>query len=445
MSLDTETKTAIDGALNAFNELKNTLEPLKADVATMRVKTDAFDQSKIDKLAKDIGEGIEQSQKAQARIKAAEDHAKSLDDQHKSIEKELSDLKTAFNRIPAGETVEAKAREKELLRKKAFNEFARAEGENRESLSEYLKKREEPEVKALATNADPSGGYLVMPEFGGVIKTFAYETSPIRMLASVTTIGTDTLEYVLDNDQNTSGWVGEVTARTDTTTPTFGKLDIYVNELYSQPQVTQKLLDDAMFDVESWLAAKVAEEFARKEATAFVTGSGVMQPKGIMSYTASGASSTTTVAAQQIEQVVTGDASNFTYPGLVNLQNSLKEVYQPNAVFLFRRASNANLMSILDNQGRPIFNMAFDKNVGLQPTLMGQPCYYAADVAAIATNALAMAYGDIRKAYQIVDRIGIRILRDPFTNKPYVRFYTTKRVGGGVVAFEAIKIGKIST
>ena len=199
-----------------------------------------------------------------------------------------------------------------------------------------------------------------------------------------------------------------------------------------------------MFDVEAWLAAKVAEEFGRKEATAFVTGTGVAQPKGIMSYASSTASTTTTVAAQQIEQVVTGDAANFTYDGLVNLQNSLKEAYQPNAVFLFRRASNANIMQIKDGQGRPIFNMAFDKNVGLQPTLMGQPCYYAADVAAIASNALAMAYGDIRKAYQIVDRTGIRILRDPYSGKPNVSFYTTKRVGGGVVNFEALKLAKIS-
>ena len=132
------------------------------------------------------------------------------------------------------------------------------------------------------------------------------------------------------------------------------------------------------------------------------------------------------------------------YNGLVNLQNALKEAYQPNAVFLFRRASNANIMQIKDGQGRPIFNMVLDKNVGLQPTLMGQPCYYAADIAAIGANALAMAYGDIRKTYQIVDRAGIRVLRDPFTNKPYIRFYTTKRVGGGVVNFEATKLMKMA-
>jgi HK97 family phage major capsid protein len=439
MALDQETKTAIDGALLAFNELKNTLDPLKTDIASMRVKTDAFDQAKIDKLAKDIGDGLEMSQKAEARAMAAEDH-------NKTLAAEMNALKTAFNRPNGAAPSEEKAKEQAILRTKAFNDFARMEGENRVGYSEYLKQRgvTEPELKALAVNSDPSGGYLTMPEFGGVIKTFAYESSPIRMLASATTIGSDTLEYVTDNDTNTSGWVGEVAPRTDTATPALGKIDLYVNELYSQPSVTQKLLDDGMFDVEAWLAGKVAEEFGRKEATAFVTGTGVMQPKGLMSYTASGASTAATVAAAQIEQVNSGDAANFTYNGLVNLQNALKEPYQPNAVFLFRRASNANIMQIKDGQGRPIFNMVFDKNVGLQPTLMGQPCYYAADIAAIGANALTMAYGDIRKAYQIVDRAGIRVLRDPFTNKPYIRFYTTKRVGGGVVNYEAVKIQKMA-
>lgn len=429
---DEKLTKSVETALTAFNEYKTMVEGIKADHNTIKPKLDAFDESKLAKLADSIGTAVEESQKANARIKAAED--------------ELTALKTAFNRPGAA----ADGSDEKVLsakRKELFNAFARnSDDENKTSFDTFLKKnvRDQAELKSLAVNADANGGYLTMPEFGGVIKTYAYESSPIRQLASVTTIGTDTLEYVLDNDANTSSWVGETAARNNTTTPTFGKLDIYVNELATNPAVTQKLLDDGIFDVEAWLAAKVAEEFGRKEATAFVTGTGVMQPKGIMSYTSSGASTTTTVAAQQIEQVNTGDSANFTYNGLVNLQNALKETYQPNAVFLIRRASNANLMQIKDGIGRPVFNMVFDKNVGLQPTLMGQPVYFAADVAAIASNALAMAYGDFRRGYQIVDRAGIRVLRDPYTNKPYVNFYTTKRVGGAVINFDAIKIQKIA-
>jgi HK97 family phage major capsid protein len=428
-----ELTKSVETALAAFNELKGMHEGFDKKLKDIAPKLDAFDQTKLVALEKSIGDAVEFSQKEQARTKALED--------------ELLAMKTAMNRQAPG-TADLDDKKISAKRKELFNQFARdGADQNKTSFDTFLRKntKDDAEFKALSASADPSGGYLVMPEFGGVIKTFAYESSPIRVLASSTTIGTDILEYITDNDQNTSGWVGETSPRTDTNTPTLGKLDIYVNELYSQPKVTQKLLDDGMFDVESWVAAKVAEEFGRKEATAFVTGSGVSQPKGLMSYASSGASTTTTVANQQIEQVVTGDAANFTYNGLVNLQNSLKEAYQANAVFLFRRASNANLMTIKDGQGRPIFNMAFDKNVGLQPTLMGQSCYYAADIAAIGANALAMAYGDFRKAYQIVDRTGIRVLRDPYTATPYIKFYTTKRVGGGVVNFEAVKIGKIST
>jgi len=189
-------------------------------------------------------------------------------------------------------------------------------------------------------------------------------------------------------------------------------------------------MDPAMIDIESWISQKVNDRFARDEATAFVTGSGVLKPKGLASYT-----SGTDTTLKQVEQVVTGDAANFTYDGIVNLQAKLKEAYQPNAVFLIQRASVANVMQIKDGIGQPIFNMFAARdtgnNAGMETTIMGKQIYFAADVAAISSSALAMIYGDIRRAYQIVDRAGIRILRDPFTSKPNVLFYVTKRVGGG--------------
>lgn len=439
------TDVTMETVLTKATEAMNGLEAFKKDLAPKLQKMDALDLSKFDKIEKSIGEAVELSQKEAGYRKALEDQSKATEAKAIELEKQFKELETAFNRAPVGSDSESKAKELAVKGKTMFNDFARQGGQS--NFVEFLtqKAAQDPEIKSLTANSDPAGGYLVMPEFGGVIKTFAYESSPMRQLASVATIGTDTLEYVLDNDTNTSSWVGETAARSNTTTPTFGKLTIFVNEMASNPAVSQKMLDDSVIDVEAWIAGKVAEEFARKEATAFVTGTGVMQPKGLMSYASSGASTAATVAAQQIEQVVTGDAANFTYNGMVNLQNALKETYQSNAVFLIRRASNANLMQIKDGQGRPIFNMTYDKNMGLQPTLLGQPVYFAADVAAIASNALAMAYGDIRQAYQIVDRVGIRVLRDPYSNKPYISFYTTKRVGGAVVNCEAVKIGKIST
>lgn len=436
----------VKNALVTFETGMKAFEAFKTDIAPKIQKMDGLDAAQFTKMSEDIGKAIELSQREAGARKAIEDQTKVIQDEAKALRDKVSTLETAIARPGFGAE---STKEKELAlgqkRTKLFNEFARQPGQAHFDTFLEGKSVADPEIKSLTTNSDPNGGYLVMPEIGGVIKTFAYETSPVRQLATVTTIGTDSLEYVLDNDANTSGWVGELAPRTSTNTPTFGKLMIYVNELYSNPPVSQKMLDDASIDVEAWIAAKVAEEFARKEATAFVSGTGVAQPKGLLSYPSSAASTAATVAAQQIEQVVTGSATDFTYNGLVDLQNALKEAYQPNAVFMIRRATNANLMKIKDGEGRPVFNMVFDKNVGVQPTLMGQPVYFAADMPAIASNALSMIYGDIRKAYQIVDRIGIRILRDPYSNKPYINFYTTKRVGGGVVNFEAAKIGKIST
>lgn len=440
--LDTETKTAIDGALKAFNEYKDTVEGLKAEVGTMRVKTDAFDQSKLDKLAKDIADGIETNQKAWQKAQAE------LDAKQKLLESENDALKTAFNRVGQGNgETENKGKEFRKKLNRAFNEFARTKSGNGQMyFDDYLTSnfKDDAEFKTLSVNSDPNGGYLVLPEITGPQNEFVYETSPIRQLATVTTIGTDSMEIILDNDQAGSGWVGETDGRTATTTPVFQKVEIPVNELYANAPVTQKMLDDAMIDIEGWLAQKVSDRFSRDEATAFVTGNGVNKPKGMLSYT-----SGTDTTQKQIQQVVTGDAANFTLDGIVNLQAALKEPYQANAAFLLQRASIANIMQIKDGNGQPIFNMFFagntGNNAGMQTVIMGKQIYFAADVPAIGSNALAMIYGDIRRAYQIVDRIGVRILRDPFTSKPNVLFYVTKRVGGGVKNFEALKLAKIST
>lgn len=422
-SLDAKVKDAMSG-----------LEAFKTEIAPKLGKLDALDLAKLEKLEKSIGDGIELSQKAEARVKAAEESQKEMETQLKALE-------IAFNRAPQGGTIEEKAEKVAMLRKQAVNEFAR-KGGDRVDFEDFIARKaaEDPEFKALSVGSDPNGGYLVMPEFGSVIKTKVFESSPIRTLASVVTISTGSYEVVVDYDEAGAGWVSESGTRSTTSTPTFGKVSVPVHEMYANPKATQTSLDDAVVDIEAWLNEKVADKFARTEAAAFVTGTGVGQPRGIMSYTAG-----TTISSGQVEQVVSGSATAFTYDGLVDLQNALKEAYQANAVFLTKRANNANLMKIKDGNGTPIFNMTYDKNAGLQPTVMGKPVYFANDVAAVAANALAAAYGDFRQAYQVVDRQGIRILRDPYSDKPFVAFYTTRRVGGGVVNFEAVKLQKIST
>ena len=273
-----------------------------------------------------------------------------------------------------------------------------------------------------------------------MIQTNVYETSPMRQLANVMTIGTNSLEYILDNDEAEANWVGETQPRPETDTPQLAMLDIVANEIYAQPKASQRFLDDAGINVEAWLADKVAQAFSRKENTAFMVGDGVNKPRGLLTYTAG-----TTIASQQIEQINSGGAAAFTYDGLVNLQSALKEAYQANASFLVNRKGFGSLLLLKDLNGSPIFNMAYDTRVGLQRTILGSPLYFASDMAEVGSNALAAAYGDFKRAYTIVDRTGVRVLRDPYTDKPFVKFYTTKRVGGSVVNFEAVKIQKIAS
>lgn len=341
------------------------------------------------------------------------------------LDDRLDELETAIRRPPvigfeAGGSYELKA-------------YVKAYGA-------YLRKGEadglaELEAKALSAGSDPDGGYAVVPEMSDRIATTIFESSPIRSIATVETISSDALEMLVDKDEAASGWVGEATTRSETDTPELAKARIPVHELYAEPRSTQKLLDDANFNVEDWLARKVADKFARDEATAFVVGTGVGQPRGFTTY-AGGTS------WGQIEQVNSGGAGAVTADGLIDLQNALKQGYLARAVWVMKRTTVGEVRKLKDANNQYLWQpgLAQDK----PPTLLGHPVTAADDMPVVATNALAIAFGDFTAAYTIVDRVGIRVLRDPFTAKPYVKFYTTKRVGGDVVNFEAVKLQKLA-
>lgn len=299
------------------------------------------------------------------------------------------------------------------------------------------------EIKALSVGSDPDGGYTVTPDISGRIAQLIRETSPMRQVANVAVIGTDALEGINDLNEATSGWVGETETRSETTAPKIGEYRIPVHELYAEPRATQKLLDDSLFNVEEWLAGKIAERFTRMENAAFVNGNGVRQPRGFLTYAAGTPSAS---AFNVIERISTGANGAFasTNPGdaLINLVYSLKSAYRDNAVFMMKRATLAEVRKLKDGNGNYLWQPDFqNKQSG---TLLGADVVEAEDMPTIATDSLSIAYGDFNAAYQIVDRQGIRILRDSFTAKPYVKFYTTKRVGGDVVNFEAIKLLKFS-
>ena len=436
-----EITTEVKNALNAF-------ETFKTDLAGKLGKLDAFDAEKFDKLQKSIGDAVEKEQKAEARIKAQEEASKARDEadklrdvQFKAMEKQQELLEAAFNR-PIAPEAKADAKQEFLTKSSQLvNDFARRGGNPERGFVDFMQADESraDSLKAMSVNSDPDGGYLVIPSLGGTIQTFLRETSPMRQLADVQTISSGSMEYLLDNDEADAGWVAETQPRPETRTPQLSKLIIPVSEIYAQPKATQKLIDDAAIDIEAWLAGKVAEKFAREENKAFIAGDGQNKPRGILTYAAG-----TSPGSQQVVQIASANASGFAYDGLVNLQTSLKEPYQANASFLVNRLGFGALLLIKDGNSTPIFNMAYDARVGLQRSILGSPLYFASDMPVVAANALAAAYGDFKQAYQILDRTGIRVLRDPFTDKPFVKFYTTKRVGGGVKNFEAFALLKVA-
>jgi len=308
------------------------------------------------------------------------------------------------------------------------------------SFGKYLRKDEKgmgpDQYKALSVGSDPDGGYWVTPQMSARIITDINESSPLRELATVETISGNSLELVSDTDEAASGWVAEKESRPETATPQIKKNEIVAHEIYAEPRATQRMLDDTGFSVEGWLARKIADKFRRTEATAYVNGTGVGKPRGIMSYTAGTAWGT-------IEQVVSGAAAAVTFDGLIDLETALKEDYRNRAVFLMKRTTVGAVRKLKDSNGQYLWQP--NLQVGQPATLMGYPVRLANDVAAVAANALAVAFGDFGAAYTIVERSGIRVLRDPYTAKPFVKFYSTRRVGGDVVNFEAFKIQKIST
>lgn len=312
----------------------------------------------------------------------------------------------------------------------------------------YLRKGEKAIPRdfqnALSVGSDPDGGYWVTPDTSGRIATLIYESSPMRQVANVVTIGTDALEGPKDLGEDASGgWVGETSSRGDTNTAQVGTWRIPVYEQFSQPKMTQKLLDDSFFNVENWLAEKVSSKLSRVENTAFITGDGVNKPRGLLTYS-SGVPSAS--AWDVIEQVNSGASGAFagSNPGdkLIDLVFKLKTAYRQGASWMMSRTTLAEARKLKDGQGNYMWQPNFGETAG--SNLLGFSIVEAEDMPALASNSLSIVFGNMNVAYQIVDRMGIRILRDPFTDKPNIKFYTTKRTGGDMVNFEAIKIMKFA-
>ena len=289
------------------------------------------------------------------------------------------------------------------------------------------------EIKLLATDSDPDGGYWVTSDVSSRVITKMFETSPMRDVANTETIGSDALEMGDDLGEAGGGLLSERGTPGETPTPKVGVRRIPVHGFYSDPKTTQQMLDDANRDIEGWLIKKVSEKLARLENTYFITGTGNDRPRGILDYPAG------TTNPGQIEQINSGSAAALTPDGLRKIIFTLKDAYIANATWLMAR-STLEAISLLKEDGKAIWQPNFQ--AGVPTALLGHPIKRMADMPAVVANSLSIAFGDFREGYTIVDRQGIRILRDPFSNKPLVEFFTTKRTGGDVTNFEAYVIQK---
>jgi HK97 family phage major capsid protein len=308
--------------------------------------------------------------------------------------------------------------------------------------------------KTLSGDNNEMGGYLVSSHILKRINKCVTASSPMRQICSTQKISTETLDYIIENcdrDDQVAGWSGETVTdeensgnkskydfKNDTETPKIQKISITTYELYAQPQISQKLLDDAFVDVESWLVEKIVETFGTKENEAFIKGDGTFQPKGILAYSDGN-------SYNAIDQVKNDKLDS---DAIMILYYSLNEYYSRNASFLMNRSTLKDVRLLKSQSGQYLWQPSLSLNT--PDTLMGVPVYQSADMPPVPTEqqskddwAPIIAVADFKQAYKIVDSRGMKILRDPYTNKPYIRFFITKRVGGEVVNTNAIKLLKI--
>lgn len=299
------------------------------------------------------------------------------------------------------------------------------------------------EAKALSAGVGADGGYVVPAETEREIGKRLTALSPIRAISDVRVISAGTYKKPFMTSGPAVGWVAETAARPQTTSPVLAELAFPAMELYAMPAATQTLLDDAAVNIDEWLAIEVEAAFAAQEGTAFVTGDGSGKPKGFLAYDTVAEGSWEWGKLGFIATGASGDfpAANPADP-LVDLVYTLKAGYRQNGSFVMNRRTQGAVRKLKDENGQYLW--APPTAPGAQPSLLGFPVHEAEEMPAIGAASLSIAFGDFKRGYLVVDRAGVRVLRDPYSAKPYVLFYTTKRVGGGVQDFDAIKLLKFA-
>ncbi|MCF6344751.1 MAG: phage major capsid protein [Devosiaceae bacterium] len=315
-----------------------------------------------------------------------------------------------------------------------------ANDEYKDAFSAYVKRGEE---KALSIGSNSDGGYLVPDETELEIARLLSDVSPIRAIAGNRIISSSTYKKPITITGPAVGWVGETDVRSETASQVLSEITYDTMELYAMPAATSNFLDDAAVDVGQWIADEVNLAFAEQETAAFIIGDGINKPTGFLSETQVAESAWTW---GNIGYVPTGEAGDFLSgsesDALIDLVYALKSGYRQNASWVMNRSTQAAIRKLKDADGNYIWQPSISPTG--RATLLGFELVEAEDMPDIANDSASIAFGDFRRGYLIVDRRGVSVLRDPYSSKPYVLFYTTKRVGGGVSDFDAIKLLKFA-
>jgi HK97 family phage major capsid protein len=335
-------------------------------------------------------------------------------------------------------------------RRPALDTTAEAEAPHQKAFEAYVRTGEDGalrglvlEGKALSTAVAGDGGFLVDPQMSATIRSVLRSTASLRQVATVVNVDAVSYDVLIDRTEAASAWTVETGSVAETDTPNIERIVIPLHELSAMPKASQRLLDDAAFDVETWLAGRIAERFARAEAATFVTGDGVNKPRGFLNRPQVANASW---AWGSIGFIPTGAAGAFTAANpadvLVDLVYALGAQYRARANFVMNSRTAGVVRKLKDADGR--FLWADGLQAGEPARLLGYRVLILEDMPDIAANATAIAFGDFASGYTVAERPDLRILRDPFSAKPHVLFYATKRVGGDVSDFAAIKLLRFS-
>ena len=333
--------------------------------------------------------------------------------------------------------------------------YAEAKGDDmalakeRSALGKFIKSGDSSELiemKALSVGNDPNGGYLVLPTMSNSMATKIFDQSAVKRLARVVQVANgDAWEEIVDKDEPDAEWVGETQARNETSTPGVEMNKIPLHELTASPRVTQKILDTSYLDIGAWLEGKVEDKFGRTEGVAFVSGNGILQPKGFLTGTPV-TTGDATRAWGTLQYFASGGASGFsaTNPAdkLKDMVWGLRAPYRRNAVWLMNSNTASQIDKFKDGMGNYIWRDGM--TAGAPPSLLGYPVEFDENMPDVGAGEFPIAFGNFNLGYVVVELNAIRVLRDPFIAKPHVVFFTYKRVGGGISNSEAIKLMKVA-